>query len=890
MSAIKHFILFLFLISSSILIAQNKSYRIEGIIVDKTDKTPLESATVYLQGIKDSTVISYTTANAKGDFSLTGKTKEEEIFLYVSFIGYKNYSKKISHTDKLIQLDTLFLESADNLLNEVVIKSNAPILVKKDTIEFNPNSFQTKKDATVEDFLKKLPGVEVSTEGAITINGVSVDKILVNGKPFFGDDPKIALENLTKDMINKIQVTDTKTKSEAFTGEAGEKTNKTINITIKKEHNRGLFGRVSAGKGTQNRQNYNTNVNLFDNISNLSFIASGNNRNQKELSNGLKNNSSNNRVGANFSTKYKKLVDFQGSYSLNTSDSERGSIIDRENILPDFHYFSKIQSNSGNESKRHRMGIDTDFHFGKNILLTFNPTFNFNNSTNHSTREEISTDENGALINSSNASNRSNSESKNVNTRITMTKKIGTDGGYLRIRFTNTINQSDGDNFTNSETRIFGNNPSNIDRNQLSKNKTESNSINTNISYRLPLLSKKLFLNLGYGYSQSKNKNERNTYDFDAITDEFNQFNTDLSTQADTYNKSNWSNVQITYRLNKWYTKIAATYRMTSRENNDFLRPQYNLKDNFNALDYNANIRYNPSKKSNISLSYNLRNSNPSLSQLNPFQDISNPLNIVSGNPDLATAKNHSFRLNFNSYNTQKKTSFYSNASFNFQENRVVSKTSILDDFVRYTSYTNVNGNFQVSAYTGFNKTYKFNTNTTLRYNINLSTNYNKSINYSNGNLYNSKNTSLSPNFGITFTWKDVIDISPRYRVSMNTTTFDLASFTDKDFVNHSASLRTRVKYPEKLEWSNNISYLYNSAITGDLPKATWTWDTTISYSILKDQGLISLTARDLLNQNNNINRTATDNYIQYSQSPTNTQNITLSFRWKFNSRKKNKA
>ena len=889
MRLIKYLFFFIFLFASILLGAQNKNYRIEGIVLDKSDNSPLESATVYLQGVQDSTVISYTTANSKGIFNLSGKTKESEIFLYISFIGYKNYAKKINHTDKLIQLDSLFLEPSDNLLNEVIIKSNAPILVKKDTLEFNPNAFQTKKDATVEDFLKKLPGVEIDEAGTITINGVSVDKILVNGKPFFGDDPKIALQNLTKDMISKIQVTDTKTKSEAFTGETGDKTNKTINITIKKEHNRGVFGRVAAGKGTQNRQNYNANINFFDNVSNLSFFANGNNVNQEELDNGLKNNSSNNRVGTNFSSKYKKLVDLQASYSLNTSDSERGTIVDRENILPDFHYFSKIQTNSGNDSKRHRFDVDTDFHIGKELLISFNPTFSLNTSGNSSLREEVSTDELGNLINTSNSANVSNTESKNVNSRLTITKRFGADGGYLRVRFTNTINQLDGETHTNLETRIYGANPSNIDRNQLSENKTASNSMNTSISYRLPLISKKLFLNLGYDYSQGTNDTKKSTFDFDALSQEYNLFNSDLSTEVNSSNKSSIANVQLTYRIEKWYTNIRTYYRVNSQENIDFLRPQFSLKNDFNFLDYNATVRYYPSKNSNISLNYSLRNNNPSLNQLNPFQDISNPLNIISGNPDLENAKNHSFRLNYNNYNTQKKSSIYANINFSFQENRVVSKTSILNDFVRYTSYTNVNGNYQLNAYSGFNKSYKFNTNTTFRYNLSLSGNFNKSINFSNGNLYSSNNTSYSPGLGFNYYWKDVLEISPNYRLSINTTKFDLSSFTDKDFVNHRASLRTRLKYPKNLEWSNNFSYNYNSAITGGLQKDTYTWDTTISYSVFKDKGLISLTARDLLNQNNNINRTATDDFIQFTQSPRNSQNIVLGFRWKFNTRKKPK-
>ena len=247
-------ILFLLLIFNSITaFSQNKTFKISGTVVASDSRMPLESATIYLERLKDSSLVTYTISNRNGDFVLENTTYDEALNLFVSYVGYRTHFQKIAIDKAEILLNTIALKVDDNALDEVIIKSRAPITIKKDTLEFNVKSFKTKKDATVEDLLKELPGVEVDEDGKITVNGKDVSNILVNGKPFFGDDPTITTRNLTKEIIEKVQITDTKTKSEAFTGEEGDAESKTINLTISEENNKGVFGRVAAGGGTDER-------------------------------------------------------------------------------------------------------------------------------------------------------------------------------------------------------------------------------------------------------------------------------------------------------------------------------------------------------------------------------------------------------------------------------------------------------------------------------------------------------------------------------------------------------------------------------------------------------------------------------------------------------------
>ena len=206
------FITLLCLISLQVT-AQN--FELSGKITDNSSNLPLEAATVYVENPADSTLVGYTISEKDGDFRLTGNTSAKELEFFVSFTGFQVYRQKISLGDGSIKnLGAIQLQEADNALDEIQLTgSRAPITIKKDTLEFNAASFATRPDANLEELMRKLPGVEVNTQGNITVNGKPVSRILVNGKEFFGNDPKIATKNLPKEIINKIQVTDTRSLS-----------------------------------------------------------------------------------------------------------------------------------------------------------------------------------------------------------------------------------------------------------------------------------------------------------------------------------------------------------------------------------------------------------------------------------------------------------------------------------------------------------------------------------------------------------------------------------------------------------------------------------------------------------------------------------------------------
>lgn len=246
---LKQCFFYILLLFVTISFGQN-TISLKGKILDKKTAIPVESATIYLKTVKDSTVIDYTITDKNGNFLIEIKKIDKPVFFKVSFTSYSEYSEKLENLLESRDFGIIRLEEDINTLSEVVIKAEAPpITIKNDTLEFNASSFKVRPDANVEALLKQLPGVEIDEEGKITVNGKEVNNILVNGKPFFGKDGKIATQNLPADIIEKVQVTDTKTKEEELSGQDATSDEKTINLTIQEDKNKGVFGKANVGYG-----------------------------------------------------------------------------------------------------------------------------------------------------------------------------------------------------------------------------------------------------------------------------------------------------------------------------------------------------------------------------------------------------------------------------------------------------------------------------------------------------------------------------------------------------------------------------------------------------------------------------------------------------------------
>ncbi|OQP50532.1 hypothetical protein A4H97_01450 [Niastella yeongjuensis] len=280
----KFFTLFLVVIACTTAGYAQSSGSVQGKLYDSLFVDNLVDATVTVLHATDTSVVSYTLADAQGAF----KIKNIPLGSYRLMISYQGYTPKyVKFTIKAdsanVQFGTIYMTKKDNMLQEVIVEA-PPISVKKDTVEFRADAFKTKPNSTAEDLLKKLPGVQVDKDGNVKAQGEDIQKVYVDGKEFFGTDPKMATKNITADMIESVQVFDDMSDQAKFTRIDDGSRSKTINIKLKKDKRKGYFGRFAAGIGDKDRYTASGMFNRFDNDRRISILGGSNNLNKSSFS------------------------------------------------------------------------------------------------------------------------------------------------------------------------------------------------------------------------------------------------------------------------------------------------------------------------------------------------------------------------------------------------------------------------------------------------------------------------------------------------------------------------------------------------------------------------------------------------------------------------------
>lgn len=420
-------------------------------------------------------------------------------------------------------------------------------------------------------------------------------------------------------------------------------------------------------------------------------------------------------AGATYADNFGKGFDVNGDYFYSSSNTENRTQRNRETILPDGTFFFTIGNNTNsNENKNNSIKTDFDIEIDSTLLLNIRPSFTFNTRSSLNNQFEESSDDSNTLINQSTSSNFRESKANNFRNRIDLTKKLSSKGSFIKVNLTNQIDNTESESRFNSEVNVFGNNPSTYIRNQESDEASSLNRLSTRIAYRYPIIAKKFFIDFKYAFRRDKRENIRNTFDIDPNTSQ-QIFNTDLSSDFTFFDETSTPTIDFTFRKEKWSASLETGIVKRTLENSDKLRPNLSLKRTFNNLELSSNFNYRFSPKASLYSGYRLSNNPPSISQLQPFTDISNTLNIITGNPNLKPSNNHRLYFGFNNFNFQKGTGIYAYASGNFVQNQVVTKSVLDANFIRNTTYENVNGNYSLNASITYSKDYKLDTIRTIK-------------------------------------------------------------------------------------------------------------------------------------------------------------------------------
>ncbi|SHG17137.1 Carboxypeptidase regulatory-like domain-containing protein [Salegentibacter echinorum] len=899
------FSLALLLIATS-LTAQ--SFEINGKVVNPQG-TPLESATIYVEKPSDSTLVTYTISDDSGNFQLSGKTALEKVNLLISYAGMQTHQQEIKIQEQQ-DLGTLKMEIADNTLDEITITSSrAPVTIKKDTLEFNAASFKTRKDANLEELLKELPGVEVATDGSITVNGTPVQKIKVNGKDFFGDDPKIATKNLPKELINKLQVVDSKTKSEEFTGKEGDAENKTINITIDEDKNRGFFSRLTAGGGTDDRYELSGIGNYFKNDLRISVLGSSNNinssgftfdevydamgRNAYSISRGRNGFSINgnsfgsgngitksNNIGFSFVNEWPQETELSTNYFYNRADNRTESITERENILPDRRYFNVSESSGTRLNDNHRFSMGFEIQPDTLTRISVSPNFvaNSGRSSNKAYTESFEADD--TPINTALTDNYSEVKSTNFSNRLSFSRKFGEKGGYYSLYFNNQNNTRKQDNNFFSEREVYddqGNLTRTDIQDQLITEDNKEDNYGVSANARFPL-TEKLMLDLSYRFEKEDGRNERLVYEADG-DGEYELLDEALSSDFKSESFNHRPSVGLAYNGEKLRANLSGGFQSIRLKNEDLFTNSEidNTYDNFFA---SAFARYRMGQGKSIFINYRNSWNTPSLRQLQPVINTINPLNIVVGNPDLKPTLDHRVYVNFNNFDFKTRSGFYAYLSANFTDDKVVARTTVDEDLVRTTTYTNLDGAYNISGGGRTDKTFKLENESSIKIQGGLHGNYSKNVGFTNGEEYNSKSLNLTPNIGLTYNFRDLVTIEPFYSIGFVDAEYSFNKREEK-YNNQNVSLAITSYWPEKFIIGSDIAYRNIGNAAPGFQDSFYLWNASLGYELFGENGILKIKVFDLLDQNIATQRFTGDDFIQDTQELVLEQYFMLSFTYK---------
>lgn len=886
----KCLLMLLMILFSPMAFAQQSGVNVTGSVVEQGSDTPIEQATVRLLNVKDSAMVRGVVSARNGSFTLKN-VKKGSYLLHITFIGYDPLYQPLQITGKKNPVNVGKLELSDGAieLGEAVVIGKAPeITVRNDTVEYNADSYKVTEGSVLEDLLKKMPGVEVDSEGKITVNGKEVKKVMVDGKEFFSDDPKVASKNLPAKMIDKLQVLDKKSDMAQMTGFDDGEEETVINLTVKPGMKQGWFGNAYGGYGSKDRYEGNAMVNRFVNNDQITFMGGANNTNNMGFSDlastmfsgmggggGRRGGfgagsgiTSSGNAGLNFSKEFKpdKLT-LGGNTRYSHSDNDARSKSDRQNILPG-DSSSYDNSEAMSRTKSDNFGVDFRLEWKPDTMtqLIFRPSFSLSHSMNDNFSDATTLDNERDTVNTNKSSNYSESNGYNLNASIDFSRKLNNKGRVFSATLSGGNSDSYSDGMNRSDIVYF--NQTDALKNSIIDQRSRYD--NKGFNYRAYVswvepIGHNNFIQATYSISQRKQEALKNVYNQDADG---------IYNVLDSAYSQSYRNNFISQRASLSLKSQRAKFNYTIGLNLD---PSYSSSENFVGdttlskitrkvvnLSPMAQFNYMFDKRTNLRIMYNGRTSQPSMTQLQPVADISDPTNITIGNPDLNPRYTNNVFIRFQQFTPEKQRAFMIMANGSYIINDIVSYTSYNQETgVKTTTYKNVNGNYSGNVRMMLNTPLK-----NKKFSINSMTM--ASFANSNGYINEEKNTNrnliLSERGGIDFR-SSYLDLGVNGNIRYNATSNSLQKENNQNTFNYGAGGYTTIYLPLNFKIESDVNWSTNSGYGDGFKQNEVLWNASASKSFLKNnQGTLRFKIYDILQQRSNISRSVTASYIQDSE------------------------
>lgn len=890
-----------------------QTLNIKGVI-KSSEGSPLSNATVILsfKGNKDSLKVLST---EQGNF-IFSSVKPGKIDITVSYIGYANMTNSFDFTNSSGEKSAgeIIMAPSGNMLKNITLESQK-IQIKEDTVSYVIDSSMYRKNDNVEELLKKLPGVQVDKSGTVTAQGKQVTRVKVNGKEFFGGDVTTATRELNADMVDKIQIIDDYGDQAAFTGIKDGDPSKTMNIQLRKDKNKGYFGNLTAGAGTEDRYMGSVSINKFNNTQQLSLLTNINNTNASLFNFGsmggamgsvissmargmgigrggggvasaignLGNSdgiSTTKSAGFNYRDEWSSKVSVYGSYSY----SQRGtSTIKNTNRQTIFSGLSNIyiqHSDNYSLADNHRFSFNIEYKIDSMNYIKFNPSVTYTKSTSETAADFLQEESGGMKMNDGITNDRTFSKTPNLNGNLLYNHRFKKKGRTLSINLSAGKSETDGNDDYENLTTIYpnGSNPVDFILNQNIIQDNNNHNYGIRASYTEPL-SKKRNLEFNYSHNNQFTGNDRETFVSDPVTG--------IKTYVDSLSNI-YDNVYITNRFGLNLRTTAKKYNYTigfavqpaTIESNTFT----GLKAKFtqHLVNYYPVIRfaYNFSKSRSLNINYNGNTSQPSYSQLQPVKDNSNPQFVTIGNPNLRPEFTNTFSMRYNNFNLISGDVFFGNISASFTNDKIVNNTKQTRRG-QETSYLNSNGFYTVLGFYNIskpiqNRKFVFNLGGNVTYNNNISF-VTDSQNVAKKNI--GRNWIFGQRFATDIKIKKWLETTLSANYSLNSSRYSLQKELNANSVGWTLSNSSRFFLPHSFILSYEIDKTINSGFADNISTDPLIINATLEKQLLKKKNAsIKFQAFDLLNENIGISRSVLSTGFEDTRSNRLQRYFLLSF------------
>ncbi len=920
--------------------AQKVSGTVKGVLQDSVSASPLADATVSIMRTSDSTLVSFTLTENNGYFQI--KNLAAGTYQVVaSFTGLETLKKTftISEAQEVQDLGIIKLNRNYKSLDEVVIE-DAPVKIKGDTLSFKADAFKTKPNATVEDLLKKLPGRSVERDGTVKAQGENVQKVYVDGKEFFNNDPKLATKNLTADMVDRVDVFDDQSEQAKFNGIDDGSRSKAINLKLKKDKKKGLFGKAYAGGGTRDRYDAGLTTNFFKGATQTSIIAKANNTNNIGFTltdmigmfggggmmsmaggggmsmgggrgfggggGGLMGAvaagagggggfnlgttgsgiTSSSQAGINYRDTWSKVFDVNGSYFFNHAQTENNRNSFRQTLATDSSIHTTDNTFSQSRNDNHRLNFNMIATIDSFNSIIYTPAIGFQSSKNFSDDTLVANAVNKILnykTNESRTINDNRGNGYNWTNNLVWRKKFRTPGRTLSVNLTNTLNSNDRDGYSTIRSKFYNNAGAKwFERNNNYLNTTEgaTNNYGAAISYTEPLSRNKI-LEFNYRRNDNSNSYDRSTFNYNPFTGLYDNPVDSLTNNTETSNVSDrlGTNFRVVNKKYNYQIGFAAQQTTISTDN---ISKGKNITNKYINFFPTASFNYQFARSRTLRINYNGRTNAPSASQLQEITDVTNYPYISRGNAALRQEFTHTVNLSYNHFDLVSFRNLFAFVMFSSTQNKISNAIEQLPGGIQLTTPVNINGVYFASG--NFNIGFPIkalkggNFNATTRINVNQDANLiNKVKNYT-------KNLSVGEDLRLNYNYKEKLDLGITASVNYNSVQYTVQSRNNNSYFTHTYSGDATYTFPKGFILSSDFDYTFNTGRSDGFNQNYAIWNAGVAKQVFKNKrGEVKASVFDILNQNTSVNRNIGSNYIEDVENSVLKRFFMLTFTYNIN-------